>query len=172
MGGPRCATPAGRSMTGPPSGPVGEPSPVRSPVGRRRVPGDDRGGVRAGGQRAVGEAALAAEPGGAERVGDRRGRVADEQRGLQREREALDQAPRAVLERVAVGEVVAQSGGERVEARVDAGGQGDLVEECSSAAGAARSARSTSSAMTLPEPSQIDPSGASRYSRGMPDAST
>ncbi len=34
------------------------------------------------------------------------------------------------------------------------------------------SARSTSSAMTLPEPSQIEASGISRYRRGMPDSST
>ena len=33
-------------------------------------------------------------------------------------------------------------------------------------------ARNVSSALTLPEPSQIPISGASRYSRGMPDSST
>ena len=42
------------------------------------------------------------------------------------------------------------------------------ARKASSAPGERASARSTSSAMTLPEPSQIEHSGASRYRRGMP----
>ena len=62
---------------------------------------------------------------------------------------------------------------ERVEAGVGAGRLVELVEERREApAGERLSARRTSSAMTLPEPSQIDASGISRYRRGMPDSST
>ena len=39
-------------------------------------------------------------------------------------------------------------------------------------AGCRAIARSTSRQITLPEPSQIEFSGVSRYSRGMPDSST
>ena len=45
---------------------------------------------------------------GAERVGDRGRRVAHEQRALQRERHPLDDAARARLDRLGVGELVAQ----------------------------------------------------------------
>ena len=64
-------------------------------------------------------------------------RVAHEQRALQRERHPLDDAPRAQLDRLGVGELVAQRGGERVQARVGAGGLVDLVEERLSTSGEA-----------------------------------
>ena len=65
---------------------------------------DDRGGVGPRRERAVGEAGGAVQARGAERVGDRGRRVAHEQRALQREREVLDDAARAVLERLGVAE--------------------------------------------------------------------
>ncbi len=101
--------------------------------------------------------------------------MAHEQRALQRERHVLHHAAGAHLDRLGVGELRAQPRGERVQARVGAGRLVDLVEERlqePSPPAPRPSARSTSSAMTLPEPSQIEFSGISRYSRGMPDSST
>jgi hypothetical protein len=125
-----------------------------------------------GGSVPVGEAALAAQARGAERVGDGGRRVADEQRGLQREREALDDAAGAVLEGVGVAQLAAHPRGVRVEARVRAGGLVHLVEE-----GVERMRRAADRAQRVerqrcPERSRIEPSGASRYRRGIPDAST
>ena len=45
-------------------------------------------------------------------------------------------------------------------------------KKTSSARGVRASARRTSRLMTLPEPSQIEASGASRYRRGIPESST
>ena len=46
------------------------------------------------------------------------------------------------------------------------------AKKASSAAGVRAIARRTSSDWTLPEPSQIEASGLSRYMRGIPDSST
>ena len=46
------------------------------------------------------------------------------------------------------------------------------AKNASAVSGCLVRARSASSAATLPAPSQIDASGASRYSRGIPDSST
>ena len=46
------------------------------------------------------------------------------------------------------------------------------VSQASSTSGSRPRARSTSSALTLPEPSQMEFSGDSRKSSGMPDSST
>jgi len=69
----------------------------------------DRRGVHARGQRAVLQAAVARQSRRAERVGDGRRRAAHEQRPLQRERQRLDEAARAQLDRDRVGELVAQN---------------------------------------------------------------
>ena len=69
---------------------------------------------------------VAGEAGGAEGVGDRGRRVAHEQRALQREREALDDPPRAVLELRAVAQLGAHALDEGVQARVGARGEVDL----------------------------------------------
>ena len=53
------------------------------------------------GQRAVHATALDRQPRGAERVGDRRRRVAHQQRPLERDREILDHPPRLELSVVA-----------------------------------------------------------------------
>ena len=92
------------------------------------VAGDDRLRVDAGRERAVLQAGVAGEAGGAERVGDGGRRVAHEQRALQREGHALDDAPGALLDRVRVAELVAQRRGERIEPGVAAGRLAELVE--------------------------------------------
>ena len=74
-------------------------------------------------------APVAAEARGAEGVGDGRVAEADQQRALERERHALDDAPRAGLDRLEVGELVAQRGDVGVEPRVGARGLVDLGEE-------------------------------------------
>ena len=71
---------------------------------------DDRLRVDAGRQRAVLQAGVAGQARGAEGVGDGGRGVADEQRALQRERHRLDDAPGAQLDRLGVGELVAQRG--------------------------------------------------------------
>src|SRR5206468_11657771 len=65
---------------------------------RGGMPRHDRRGVGAGRQRPERKPRVAGQPGGAERVGDGRRCVADEQRALQRERQFLDDAPRPRLE--------------------------------------------------------------------------
>ena len=139
---------------------------------RRRVALEDRRGVDARGQRAVGEAAVAGQPRGAERVGDGRRRVAHEQRALQRERHALDDAARAQL-------VASRSASSARRRRANASSRASAPRGLASSAKNAVERRRAPGhraqhveAITLPEPSQIDVSGASRYSRGMPDSST
>ena len=73
--------------------------------------------------------AVAVEARGAEGVGDRRGREADEQRALERQRHPLDDPPRARLDALGVGELVARGVDEGVQARVGAAGLLDLGEE-------------------------------------------
>src|ERR1700733_8605197 len=67
--------------------------------------GDDALEVCACGQRAVLKAAVAAEACGTERVCDCCWRAAHEQRALQAQRHAFDDAPRALLERGWIGEL-------------------------------------------------------------------
>src|SRR5581483_1860972 len=69
---------------------------------------DDRGEVRLRGQRPHREARVAPEPRGAEGVGDGARRVPHDERALEREREPLDETPRARLERVEVAELALQ----------------------------------------------------------------
>src|SRR3977135_2672976 len=69
---------------------------------------DDRREVDAGRQRAVLEAPIARQARRAEGVGDGGGRVAHEQRALQAQRHAFDDAPRARLERAGIGELSLQ----------------------------------------------------------------
>ena len=111
-------------------------------------------------QRPERAAPVALQARGAERVGDGRVAEADEQRGLQRERHPLDDAARAGLDVLEVRQLVAQRGAEGVEARLRAGRLADLVRErLDGLAGSSTIARSTSSACTFPEPSQIEASG-------------
>ena len=116
----------------------------------------------AGRQRAEGAAPVAAEPRGAEGVGDRRVAVADQQRALERQRHPLDDAPGPRLDRLEVGELVAQARrSPRRGAASVAGGLADLGEEgLERPPGSRTIARSTSRHWTLPEPSQIEFSGA------------
>ena len=81
--------------------------------------------------------------------------MAHEQRALERERHALDEAAGARLDGVEVGELGAQAVDEGVEAAVGAAGERDLGEEGRDRLGLRPMARSTSRQMTLPEPSQI-----------------
>ena len=102
---------------------------------RRRVPRGDRRGIDAGRQRAVVQAGVAGQARGAEGVGDRRRRVAHEQRALQAQRHALHHAARARLDRLQVRELRARGGGEGIEARIAASIEvvSDRVSQVSSA---------------------------------------
>ena len=102
------------------------------------MPLDDRGEREPGRERSVGASALAAEAGRAERVGDGRVAVADEQRALEAEGEPFDEPPRAQLGVGGVGELAAQVGDGGVEPRVGAGGEVDLGEQRVEALGLAR----------------------------------
>src|SRR5262249_40300141 len=66
---------------------------------------------------------------GAERVGDRRVAVADEQRALQAQRHRFDDAPGACLERRGVGELLLELADARVEPGVGARRLLDLAQE-------------------------------------------
>ena len=110
--------------------------------------------------------------------------MADEQRGLEADRELLDDPARpelALLEAIAriagpVAERGSQPLADAVEVRVEPGiaavPSSHSARNDGRPSGSLTTARSTSSAATLPEPSQIDSSGASRYSSGMPESST
>ena len=91
------------------------------------------------------------------------GRVAHEQRALQAQGHAFDHPPRARLERRRVGELVLER---RRRARPGARRRpracSTSARNTSSERGERVSARSTSRLITLPEPSQIEASGASR----------
>ena len=131
--------------------------------GPRAVPLNDPDGVDAAGQRAEREAAVAAEPRRAERVGDGGRRVADEQRRLQRERHPLDERGARASTRVGVAEVEPQP----LEPRRRAGGRrrapaATSARNASSVSGLRADRAQDVEAMTLPEPSQIELSGASR----------
>ena len=144
----------------------------RTSHGERAV--GDRGAVDPARQRAERAAARLAQPAGAERVGDRGRRVADEQRRLEREREVLDRAAREPL-RVVAGRA-RRAARERVEVgvepRVAAAASSHSARNAGRPSGSRASARRTSSEITLPEPSQIPLSGASRSSCGIGDSST
>ena len=91
---------------------------------------DDAAEVGAGRQGAEGLAPVAGEAGGAEGVGDGLVAVADQERGLEGEGHPLDHAPGADLDRLEVaGQLLAQGGGEGVEARLGDGALLDLGEE-------------------------------------------
>ena len=112
----------------------------------------------------------ARQPGRTERVADGRGRVPQQQARLQQHGELL-RAPASVA-RVDVREPSSRS---RCAASNRAWAPLASAISASSAvtAGSSRdTARSTSNASTLPEPSQIEFSGDSRNSRGSPDSST
>src|SRR3954447_7955960 len=89
---------------------------------------DDRLEIAARRERAVLEAALAAEARGAEGVGDGGIAVADQQRALQPQSHPFAHAAAPYLERLGVGELPLQLRHARVEARVAAGSLLDLVQ--------------------------------------------
>jgi len=76
--------------------------------------------------------------------------------------------PRCRRDRPAPGPTVDRG----VQSGVGAPAERELGEQRRRGAGFLAERRSTSSALTLPEPSQIELSGASRYSRGITDSST
>ena len=88
--------------------------------------------------------------------------VADEEARAPKRRQALDEAPSLALVAGEIQEVRLDVADRRVEARVLAFGGGDLGDQSRHALGLARIERSTSRHMTLPEPSQMPLSGASR----------
>ena len=88
-------------------------------------------------QGAEGAPPVAAQPRSAKRVGARRVGVADHQRSLEHQRHPLDHAPGPRLDRLEVGELLAQGRGRRVEAGVGPGGLIDLGEEGIGGLGAA-----------------------------------
>ena len=106
-----------------PSSPIASRPPPdrRASAGRGAVALDDRAVVDAGRQGPESVAPVALEPARAEGVGDRGVAVADQQRGLQRQRHPLDQPARAELHVVGVPEVLGQRAAEAVEARLGAG---------------------------------------------------
>ena len=114
-------------------------------------------------QGAEGPAPVAVEPRRAEGVGHGRRRVAHEQAGLEREGHHLDHAAGDRLELAQVGQTTRELVGEGVEPRVGASGLAHLVEEGVDARRARAASRAdTSRQMTLPVPSQMPFSGASR----------
>src|SRR5271165_3364537 len=114
----------GRSREARPGGGV-----ARAGLNRRAAAGDDRLEVHARGKRAVLQAAVACEPRGAERVGDRRRAVAEEQRALQAQGHVFDDSAGAGLEGGRVRELVLEPPDAGVEARVRAFRLADLAEE-------------------------------------------
>ena len=72
---------------------------------------------------------LASQARGAEGVGDRRRRVAHQQRALQAQRHVLDHSPRTLLERRRIGELTLQLAHARVQPRVGALRQLHLGQE-------------------------------------------
>ena len=140
---------------------------------RRRVPRDDRRHVGALGQRAEAQAAVAAQARGAEGVGDR---------GLGAWRTSSEPWRASASPRPRAGRGARRRRGRRARRagprrRRRGGGRRRPPARPRrgrrpSTAGSRASARRTSSALTLPEPSQIEFSGASRYRRGIPDSST
>ena len=153
------------------------------PVSHHPGPGSGQGGAwragrrsrrcpgRAAACRGPAQSASPAEPGGAERVGDVRRGVPHQQRALQHQRHRLDQPPGRALVGRRRGPCRAGRP-PRPAARSAPRASATSASSASTAAGSRASARSTSSALTLPEPSQIEFSGASRYSRGSPLSST
>ena len=137
----------------------------------RPVPVDDRRELDAG-LAASRRRAAVAEARGAERVRDGGIAVADEQRALQRRARAARRAAGRVPRAPSASASSSLSGHRRVQPRLRAGGELDLRRNASSALGSRSTARRTSSALTLPEPSQIELSGLSRKSRGSCDSST
>ena len=118
---------------------------------------------------------VAGDPGGAEGVGHRRVAVADQQRPLEEHGQPLDQPAGAGLEPGRVGGA-ASSRSTAAAARSSRGSAALAGATSSSSAarpsGCLASTRRTSRLLTLPAPSQMELSGASRYSRGMPLSST
>ena len=129
-------------------------------AGQRPI--DDRDDVDAPGQRADAWPAVAGQPGGAEGVRHRGGRVPDQQRALQHQRHPLDQPAGARLDASGSASSCRQRRRRGVERGVRAAAAPTSAQIRVEAAGSRPSARSTSSALTLPEPSQIEFSGASR----------
>ena len=105
-----------------------------------------------------------------EHVGHRGIAVPDEQRALEDERDGLGQVAGPGFSRV--GEFLPQPENRLVQPAVRPAAWSSSAMSASADPGRRVSARSASSAATLPEPSQIDASGASRYRRGIPDSST
>ena len=108
---------------------------------------------------------VAPEPARDERVGHRAGGVAHEQRRLQGQGEPLDQAagaataasgPSATADAESHSSIAASSTRSWPRARASS------LPRAAREAGSRVSARTTSRALTLPEPSQIELSGASR----------
>ena len=136
------------------------------------VPVDDRRELEPGRQRAV-DAASPAEPRCAERVGDGRVAVPDEQRALQCERQPLDERAAPALP--------ARAGrrARRFRRATAASRRGSApaasstsARNASSDSGSRSTARRTSSAFTFPEPSQIELSSALAVEPRQPDSST
>ena len=124
--------------------------------------------VGAAGERAERAAVLRAEAGGAERVGDRRGRVLHQQGALQAGGHLAGEPAGADLERGGVGQRLEHASRWRGRgAGPRRGARPTSMIQASSASGSRDSARSTSSALTLPEPSQMEFSGDSRNSSGI-----
>ena len=134
---------------------------------RRITPGkharEHRAAKYAARQRAEAEPAAAAEARRAERVGDRGRRGAQQQRRLERERDALDEPARARARRRRSRELSLERGAARRRARVGAARAARArASSAGTQSGSRAIARSTSRQITLPEPSQIALTGASR----------
>ena len=117
-------------------------------------------------------APVAAQPGRGEGVGHRGVAVTDQQGALQHRGQLPPRCGGRVFGLGRVGQLGAEPRDRRVQPRVGPGRQADLGEVRLDRSGCRARARSASRAATLPDPSQIDCSGASRYSRGIPDSST
>src|SRR5690606_2284430 len=93
----RPAAAPGTDLTGPATAPRAAAGPAgragRASAELRPGPLDDGPDVDARGQRAERQALVAGQPGGEERLGDRRVPVPDEQAALQRQRHGLDHPP-------------------------------------------------------------------------------
>ena len=139
----------------------------RRPARRAR----DGADIGAGGQFAE-NAAARRQPAAHEGVRDGGRRVLDQQRRLPQPGQPGGDAAGLDLGLRRVGQAGAPLRQRGVVVAVLAGGRVQLARQRGHASGSRCSARSTSSAMTLPEPSQTEFTGVSRYSLGMGPSST
>ncbi len=123
---------------------------------------DDGAIVDPGRQRAQRTASVAGDPARAEGVCDRRIAVADEDRSLQGDGHAFHQPACARFEVARVGELGLEPCDVAVQPPSSPDASSSSAMKASNVAGVCAIARATSSALTLPDPSQIELSGISR----------